>query len=184
MKFERPYYTFHTGDALAAVKEWLPERPRDSTQVFSGHGLVSEGVSKVGLQSYWFRHLRELKITERVTGDIGHRTGKGIHELRDLWRSQWSKSPAKNVVAEYLMGHPTDQNEYDKSFRDVEVYREEYLKALPYLQIMSGSKPYHLVDENEVERLREELAKRDTLYENMRHDIFELQQRLGKTLKE
>jgi hypothetical protein len=183
MKFERPYYTFHSGDALSAVKEWLPQRPRDTTQVFSGHGSVSEGVSKLGLQSYWFRHLRELGITECVTGDIGHRTGKGIHELRDLWRSQWSKSPAKPVVAEYCMGHPIDVNEYDKSFRDMQTYQEEYLKALPYLQIMSGSRPYHLVDETEVNRLREEILGRDEQFQEMRADIFKLQQRLGELSK-
>lgn len=150
------YYSFLGSDAIAAVRKWLPHRPEDATAIFTGRR--GEPLSKNGLHIYWLRHLRKLGLAPPVkTGDVGHRTGRNLHELRDVFRSLWSKSPAKYAVGEFFLGHRIDPFEYDKSFRDVEFYRKQYLLALPYLEILSSGIPFGRVEKSQVELLHEEL---------------------------
>lgn len=150
------YYSFLGPDAIAAIKTWLPHRPADATAIFTN--TLGKPLSKGGLHHYWLRHLRRLGIAApRVDGDHGHRTGVNLHELRDVWRSQWALSPAKPEVAEFMMGHTIDVYDYNKSWKNVEFYRGEYLKALEYLQVISSGVPFGLQPTTEVERLREEL---------------------------
>ncbi len=81
----------------------------------------------------------------------GHQTGKNLHELRDVFRSQWEKSPAKASVAEFLMGHVVDPLEYNKAHYDRKWVRKEYLNALPMLQLMSSGRPFGQVEEEKLE---------------------------------
>ena len=50
-----------------------------------------------------------------------------------MWRSLWSLSTAKAMMGEYLMGHSIDPLEYDKSWREVQAYMEEYRRVAPWL---------------------------------------------------
>ena len=109
----------------------------------------------------------------------GHQ-GKNLHELRDVFRSQWAKSPAKGEVAEFLLGHSIDPLSYNKAWRDLQFYRQEYVKALPYLQILSSGRPYHLVGEDEVKQLLHEVA----LIRGKRDDVELLKQRLEEVTEQ
>lgn len=107
------------------------------------------------------------------------RTAKSPHELRDLFRSQWAKSPANQEVAEFMMGHMIDPLEYNKSYRDVDFYRHEYLKALPLLQIMSSPRPFGQVDEEEVDSLRREVEKLRTGKDDRLKEVEDLRNRMA-----
>ncbi|MBD3170841.1 hypothetical protein GF326_00055, partial [Candidatus Bathyarchaeota archaeon] len=152
----KPYYTFITTDAINAVREYLDNvRPRivkrlkkkqaEKGEVYEDPGYIflnqaGTGVSKVTLRTYFRRHLKKLGMIEEYdTGDpqIQVRYGKNPHEMRDTWRTLWSKSPAKYEVGEFFMGHSIDSLGYDKAYRDESFYKNEYLKATPFLNLLS-----------------------------------------------
>jgi len=159
MKNIRPYYTILMGDALVELKKWMAERPRSAKAIFIQQ--FGGPLSKAGLYSYWLRHMQALGYIKRGT-DNSYRTGRNPHEMRDLFRSQWEKSPAVGSVAEFAMGHVIDELEYNKAHLDERWVVREFRKAVPMLNILSGARPYGQVSEDEVERLRRELedAKR------------------------
>jgi len=66
---------------------------------------------------------------------------------------------AKASVAEYMMGHKVDPLEYNKAHRDEAWTKKEYVKALPMLQIMSSGRPFGLVEEEEVDILKQEIRE-------------------------
>lgn len=164
-KFEKPYYTFIGPDAIDAIINWLPYRPEDTHAIFTDNR--GKPLAKSNLRHYWNYHLNRLgRVPENLTKK-SERTGKGLHEMRDVFRSQWSKSPANHIVGEYLMGHQIDPLEYDKSFRDVGYYRGEYLKALPMLQLISSGEPFGQVDKTEIQKLERIIKDQATKIENL-----------------
>lgn len=152
----RPYYTILMGDALDSLKAWMAQRPQDAGAIFVNQ--YGKRFTKQSVYMYWLRHMQALGlITEGE--DSSHRTGRNPHELRDQFRSQWEKSPAKGSVAEYGMGHTIDELGYNKAHLDEAWVVGEFRKAAPLLNIMTGKRPYGMVDEDEVERLRRELEE-------------------------
>lgn len=150
----RSIYTFIGGDAIEAIRDYLPHR-------IKGHSIfynqIGKPILKDALKHYWLRHLSKIGlIRPKRDGYSGNRYGKNLHEIRDVFRSLWEKSPAKASVAEFCMGHVVDPLEYNKAFRDERWTRREYLKALPMLQIMSSGRPFGQVNLDEVEVLRSE----------------------------
>ena len=143
------YYTFIGEDTIQALRNYIPKRPVGAEAIF----IIQNGqaVTKTAIKYYWFRHLKKLGIIQPRKDGPGTRYGKNLHELRDVFRTQWEKSPAAGNVAEYLMGHQIDPLEYNKALRDEKWVCKEYLKALPLLQIMSSGKPFGRVDEDRVE---------------------------------
>ncbi|MFH2109921.1 MAG: hypothetical protein ABIJ47_01535, partial [Candidatus Bathyarchaeota archaeon] len=155
------YYTFIGADAINSLRNWLAHRPQGPGPIITNQRR--KAISKSDLRHYWIHKLRRLGHVDPIKkGTRADKTGKGLHEMRDVWRSLWSKSPASSTVGEYLMGHQIDDLGYDKSFRDVEFYRREYLKAAPYLQIMTGGEAFNMVDAGEVEKLRKKVAELET----------------------
>jgi hypothetical protein len=71
------------------------------------------------------------------------------------------------------MGHQTDALGYDKSWKDVKFYEDEFRKALPFLQILTGTKAYKLVAEDEVEGLRAEV-------QTLRHRLQTVEEKRGQ----
>jgi integrase len=158
------YYTFIGEDAIQALRNYIPKRPVGAEAIF----IIQNGqaVTKTAIKYYWFRHLKKLGIIKPRKEGPGTRYGKNLHELRDVFRTQWEKSPAAANIAEYIMGHQVDPLEYNKAFRDTKWASKEYLKALPLLQVMSSGKPFGKVDESlleeqtrTIEVLRTEVAR-------------------------
>jgi len=156
-KFESPYYTIIGRDAIEAIIKWLPYRPENTPYIFTNQ--YDKALTPHALHIYWVRVGRRIGVIDPIKRGRGrgHQTGKNLHEMRDVFRSQWEKSPAKGSVAEFLMGHRVDPLEYNKAHYDRKWVRKEYRKALPMLQIMSSGKPFGQVDEDEVDNLRDRI---------------------------
>ena len=92
-------------------------------------------------------------------GKNTHRYGKNPHEIRDVFRSLWEKTPAKGSVAEFMMGHTVDPLFYNKAFRDEDWVMEQYNLALPMLQIMSSDTPFGRVNGKTVTELLERIEQ-------------------------
>ena len=83
--------------------------------------------------------------------------------MRDLARSLWHQSGADKDVAEFIMGHIVDRNKYDKIYTlDPEWVKDEYRKALPYLNIISAGSAAKEQQE-ELQDLREKVATIESL---------------------
>ena len=106
----------------------------------------------------------------------GHRSGCGFHEIRDTFRTVWSKSPAQNVVAEYMMGHSPDRYGYDKSVNDEEWIKEQYLLAAPYLNLMSSDLAFGKVDLRRVVELEKRIAEQKTEIERLRNGLSDIEE--------
>jgi len=179
------FYTFIGVDAIDAIRNWLPDRPAHASAIFTDQRKMPLG--KSSMRHLWNYHVKRLGLVPPSLKHKGARTGKGLHEMRDVWRSMWSKSPASHVVGEYLMGHTIDVLQYDKSFRDVEFYRREYLKAAPWFNILSSGRAFRQVSEDEVERLRRELEQakqgRDDEVQQLRSEVDRLSRNFETVLK-
>lgn len=173
----KPYYSFITTDAIKALRDYLPEQlPREREYIFVNQ--AGTGVSKVTLRNYFRRHLKQLGMVKGYDTEDPHiqtRYGKNPHEMRDTFRSLWDKSPASGTVAEYCMGHSIDSLGYNKSFTDEAYYRKEYSKAAPFLNLLSKTEPFGLVESDEVDKLRNEVKQLKQMNE-------ELEQRLNNNL--
>ena len=78
------------------------------------------------------------------------------------------------------MGHSIDPLNYDKSFRDVEYYKDEYMKAVPYLNLLSSGAAFGRVEKGEVDKLRAEVKQLESEKENR---IKTLESRLDHVLR-
>ena len=166
----RPYYTFIGPDAIDALRKWIPLRAKEASAIFTDQ--LGKPVSSNAVKQYWDRHLRRLGLVKRVHTGKGRgggvRYGKNPHEMRDVFRSLWEKSSAKPSVAEFLMGHEVDPLEYNKAFKDEGWVRREYLKALPYIQIISSGRPFGQVEEDELDKLRAQVRRLEQAGEKVR----------------
>ncbi len=130
------------------VKEFNPD-----AIIYSNRGSP---LKRKTIQNYWSRKCVKLGIVIlKGTNDPRNRYGKNPHEMRDLFATQWNKSPADKVVGEYLMGHTVDPLGYNKACKDVPFVIGEIKKAMSLLNIMTSNKALGLYDEEDVERERE-----------------------------
>jgi hypothetical protein len=197
-KHTQPYYTFLGRDAVDAIRNYVEHfRPDKTDAIF--YDQNGNPVSKGSVQDYWKRlsyrvglvkpqREKDLKARAKV------RHGKNLHELRDTFRTLWSKSSAKYFIGEFFMGHTIDPQNYDKSSIDVNFYEKEYLKAESLLNIMSSAKPYGQVEEDRVldlerqnEELREKMKELETpnleRFEDLASQVVELRKQLEAILQ-
>ena len=95
--------------------------------------------------------------------------------MRDLFRTRWEKSPAAAVAAEYFMGHQVDPLEYNKAYRDENYALEQYVKAEPYLNILS-------MEPTIVPRV--ELQKTNTEVEELKQELEQFRELVYKLLQD
>jgi len=131
----KPYYSLIGSDAVHALKHYVDHIRQHTTYTFpEGHDRESETIipifvsrnelplSESALNQYWAIHRRRLGLApppvSREKGGRRHRTGKNIHELRDSFRTIWTKTGRAPEVAEFIMGHVGDPLGYDKAYRD------------------------------------------------------------------
>lgn len=166
MRNVRNYYTFIAGDALKAIREWIPHRPEGAEAIFTNQ--YGNPITVNALSLYWKRHLRKMGLVKPMrNGYPGNRYGRNLHEIRDIFRTQWEKSPAKGSVAEFMMGHQVDPLDYNKACLDEDWTRGEYYKALPYLEILTSDRALGKADVDDVEELR---RRNDQLEEDNREN--------------
>jgi len=178
----RPYYTLIGNDAVEALRLYVENhRPRGAEVVF---------ISKFGtplktdtIYQYWLAHLRKIGAVGVHVRGRRTMTGKNPHEMRDLFRSMWEKSPAKGSVAEFCMGHVIDPLEYNKAFRDDEWVRDQYLNAEPWLNIISSGRPFGQVDKDEVTGLNRRIYELQAQVERLRMGRSDETEALTKRLE-
>lgn len=181
----KPFFTFIGTDAIDAIRDYLKERPetdwRGSPSKCIFYNKNRKPISKNAIRLYWLRHLDKIGEIDREANEKGKakRYGKNVHEIRDTFRSQWEKSPARISVAEHCLGHVGDRLGYEKASSDPEWAKREYRKALPLLNIMSSSRPYGKVDEDGIEELRLENQEQAEEIQALKSRVLEL--RTAKT---
>ena len=149
----KPYYTFIGRDAIDAIIDYWEIRPKRNDAIFFNQS--GKPMTPSGIRAQWSRTLIRLGlITPDPSKGRAARYGMNLHELRDLFRTQWSRSPAKWNVGEFFMGHSVDPLEYDKSSRHTREYQTEYRKAAPLLNILSDPSALGLIETTELEGLR------------------------------
>ncbi len=170
------FYTYIGGGAYRELRSWLkvrkgleerfmePElvdrRLRDRRtvkvkefpdSVFVTH--IFSPLSHKGLYNYFHRKMEQLGFIQRdKNGTPGSRYNKNPHQIRSLFRTQWSKSRVNPDVGEYFMGHVVDSLDYNRVHDDREYRIAEYRKAVPYLDL-DHERAFGKVDEGEVEDL-------------------------------
>ena len=147
------YHTYIGGDALNALKRYLKLRGNNPGAIFSNN--IHKPATQDALYQYFSRKIQRLGI---------HRGGEGWsgitpHGIRDVYRTLWRRSGVPVEFGEYFMGHrgAFDKYGYDRTAQDEDELRKQYSVALPWLNILSENKPFKLVHEDEVTRLRKEL---------------------------
>lgn len=166
-KVEKPYHTYIGTDAIDAIRKWLEIRSAEATVIFTNQ--FGRPILKDGLTTLWHYSLFKIGVLKKLrTGYSGNRYGKNVHELRDVFRSVWEKTPANTNVAEFAMGHQIDPLEYNKACRDMDWTKSEYLKALPWLNIMSGGA--------ELKAVEDEIATKDARIEELEAEVARLKE--------
>jgi integrase len=171
-----PFHTYIGADALEAVENWLKRRPEGAGAIFTSQ--YSKPLNEENVRTYWSRKLVRLGLIEPgEPGSKSNRYGKNLHEVRDVFRSLWEKSPAKGSVAEFMMGHEIDPLEYNKACKDEAWTLGQYKKALPMLQIISSGTPFGQVELSELDALRSRIKE---LEAGKNDRVAELEERLER----
>ena len=153
------YHTYIGGDALEALRKYLKIRGSQPGAIFINN--IHRPATQSALYTYFDRKLKRLGMEpETEKNSDGQRwTGYSPHAIRDVFRTMWRRSGVPVEFGEYFMGHrgAFDKYGYDQTARDEDELRKQYLGALPFLNILSDTKPFRLVREDEVTHLRKEL---------------------------
>lgn len=182
-----PYFTLIGGDALTALETYLNVRksrkkafekntgnkyPTDIFVTNTHNPILQEHT----IRTYWLRKLHRIGLINRIPGaPSSTRYGLHPHQLRDLFKNQWTIAHRgqEDKISEFILGHRLDRYNYNKFYKvkmGQEVVYEEYLKTLPYVNIISSSIPFGLIDSTEISTIRgevEQLKKRNEEQEEL-----------------
>lgn len=171
---DKDFYVYIGGGAYRELRNWLKvrekierrfndpelkarrEREAQGVREFPDAIFVTNTftpVSAAGFYTYFSRKLEQLGFIEREeNGRTGNRYNKNPHQIRSLFRTQWSKSRMNPDIGEYFLGHTVDSLDYNRAHGDRDYRIKEYLGALPYLD-MDNERAFGQVGKEEVEAL-------------------------------
>jgi hypothetical protein len=67
--------------------------------------------------------------------------------MRDVLITKWMEwGVASQIYVDYFVGHKIDMNEYNKIYRNEPKMRDTYLTVLPYLNILTSTKGFGLIN--------------------------------------
>jgi integrase len=175
IKTQTPYYTFISIDALKALQSWLKVRQTLTNKPIQNDEPIFITRQRTPIRkeqlSVMFNNLAiraglETKKYGKAS-EVRYRFHE--HELRDTFKSACSANGVNTVASEYFIGHTIDKLGYDKS-PDVypEVYRQEYKKVEPYLNVIS--KPQAQLD-----KMEKNLTNKDKEIQNLKQQNEQLQ---------
>jgi integrase len=151
MKNRYNYYTFIGGDALEALKIYLKYRDKlypNNPEIFIT--AMKAPLTANTLYHEWMRTVKKLQIYKqmpRLEGEPSEWQGINPHEMRDVLITKWQEWGASpQIYCEYRVGHVIDKYEYNKIYRNEPKMREEFLNVLPYLNILSSTKGFGLIN--------------------------------------
>jgi len=148
------YLTYIGGDALSSLKQYLKLRGHKPGAIFMNN--IHKPATQDALYQYFGRKIQRIGIH---SGEGW--SGISPHGIRDVYRTLWRRSGVPVEYGEYFMGHRDafDKYGYDRTARDEDELRKQYTAALPFLNIISESKPFKLVHQDELESLRKQLEE-------------------------
>lgn len=159
-----PFFTVIGRDGNALLQDYLDERgePRKGEPIFLR-------MSRKNYSDFFKRLACRVDLITERQGGLGVRYGYGIHQLRDMFRTEWQRTGADPTVAEFMMGHTknVDPNKYLQFAKVPDYVIEEYRKAEPRLSLLSNPHP-DLVRKDEVEELKEQVQQLQTQSERAR----------------
>jgi len=134
----QPYYAVLQGPAVTAIREYLDKK---RGEIKPGEPLWRTNLGNpfkphafhIGWRSILIRLNIRPNRAESRGKPTSTRYGDSVHEIRDVSRSAWTQSPANPIVAEFLMGHTVDPNQYNKFYLDFDWVAKEHAKALPFI---------------------------------------------------
>lgn len=201
---DKEFYVYIGGGAYRELLNWLKVREKKE-RIFNDPDLMarrerrSQGVrefpdaifvtntftplSTHGFYIYFSRKMDQLGFIEKEeNGTTGTRYDKNPHQIRSLFRTQWSKSRRNPDLGEYFMGHTVDSLDYNRAHDDRDYRIKEYLSALPYLD-MDSERAFGQVDEEEVETLSNRVKELEAQI-NLMMPAFKVAQRMMDQRKE
>ncbi len=180
IKTQVPYYSFISTDALKSLQSWLKVRQT----------LTNKAI-QIGEPIFITRQRTPIRKEQLSTmfNNLAIRAGLEVkkygkasevryrfheHELRDTFKSACTMSGVNHIMSEFFIGHNIDRLGYDKSPNGYpEVYRQEYRKVEPYLNVIS--KPQAQVD-----RLEKNLEEKEQHIAEQSKKMDELTARLNQ----
>ena len=180
----KPYYSYLGGDAVEALRVYMAGR-RDA----KGCGSIfvtkqGERLTYGALYEQWMVRLRALGLAKpKGSAGLSYRTGKNPHELRDLFRTQWTFSGARESVAEFQMGHTVDKLGYNKFMKDKEFVKEVYREAWPFLNVVSAPQtPAEASYQRKISGMRKNLEQKDTQIQKLTNTTATLAEQMAQLI--
>lgn len=180
-KTDYRYYSFLGHDSILLLKEWLILRAR-------AHGPLQVHPRKqpkaLPLSDPIFVTKYGTPITAHYVSGIFRGAGKLIgvnvpptqkakrhkgasiryplqaHQLRDSFITLRQRAHVDRVVVDFFAGHKFDADSYDNPWDNPELFRTEYLKLMPHLDLITGKD--RALEERYEERLQKELTERNS----------------------
>ena len=184
-----PFYTYIGRDGVEALRRYFEVRPESDEAIFLTRYRTP--LSETTMRHYWTDKLKRLQlITPRVIDTEGvelrevfriagsTRYGKNFHEIRDTMKSRARLTGVDPEVVEFFMGHDLDQYGYDKSPKHYEDwFREQYLRAEPWLNILSEDPTKISRSDHEYAIRREREQSRNMIRMEVERQLLEREKR-------